>query len=37
MSVLAYELLDKVQTKTKVINMKREEVLAVIALKDGIQ
>ena len=34
-SVLAYELTDKVQTETKVINMKREEVLAVIALKDG--
>lgn len=34
-TVLAYELTDKVQSETKVINMKREEVLNVSALKDG--
>ena len=34
-SVLAYELLDKVETNTKVLNMKRKEVLAVSVLKDG--
>ncbi|HCW53444.1 MAG TPA: alpha-xylosidase [Clostridium sp.] len=34
-SVLAYELADKVEANTKVLNMKRKEVLVVSALKDG--
>ena len=34
-SVLAYELVDKAEAKTKVINIKREEVLSVNVLKDG--
>ena len=34
-SVLAYELIDNVEASTKVINMKREEELSVIVLKNG--
>lgn len=34
-SILAYELSDKVEAKTKVIDMNRDEVLSVKVLKDG--